>query len=256
MGILKFNYLRFFQGLLRENVKPTTFLNSHKKILFLLFSPLYAKGGHSKNFLNLVKYLLPEIQLNEIDAKIISYNNNAKDIEVNRQQRIKNIFLNVYKIKFFVRIFPSGKTVFQLFEFVVNSFRTFYQIIKYKPDVVYCYAEKPLFLTFIWKRMLKFKLIFDKRGDSINELKVKGARIVNLIILEKFYQLACRKVDLLFSVSDTFRQEKIFNVVPKFNYYDGDVFNYRQEQAVQKRHSNCRQQTSHDFVPDGGFIGL
>ncbi len=206
-----------------------------KKILFLLFSPLYTKGGHSKNFINIVKYLAQEIQMNDFNARIISFNNTNQDVVINRQKVKQVDFLNTYKIVYFIRRFSSGKVVFQLVEFVLNVFRTFYQLVKYKPDIVYCYADKPLLLSFIWKRILRFKLVFDMRGDTINELKVQKTSRLKLSILAKLYNIAYSNVDMLFSVSDTFKPDKILKVVPKFNYYDGDVFAYNQDQAKQKK---------------------
>ena len=96
---------------------------NNRKILFLIFSPLFTKGGHSKNFLNIIKYLEPEIIKNNFNAGIISYNNDSCSKKENDKNISELNYFKAFKIKLFRRIFPSGNVLFQVSEFILNFLR-------------------------------------------------------------------------------------------------------------------------------------
>ena len=208
---------------------------NNKKILFLLFSPLFAKGGHSKNFINLIKYIEPEIKRYQYAANIISYNNNTQEKAENINKISGIPFFISYKVKIMKRIFPSGKAIFQLSEFVSNLIRTFIFVLMNKPSIVYAYSNKPLYIISPLKKIFKFKLIYDMRGDVINEKKVQGASKKYISRLSKTHKRAVDSADLVFSVSETYDaglKEKPFH---KFNYYDGEIFRYDESLMLKKK---------------------
>ena len=127
-----------------------------KKILFLIFSPLFTKGGHSKNFINLIKSLEPEIKKHQYKAYIISYNNTGKERIYNYNQISNTAYFNTYRVRIMRRLFPSGKVLFQVAEYISNFLRTFYFILFKNPDIVYAYSDKPLYIVSPLKKFFKF----------------------------------------------------------------------------------------------------
>ena len=206
-----------------------------KSILFIIFSPLFTKGGHSKNFLNLIKNLSNNFLDNNVDTIIISFNNSKEEIRENKNKILDNSYFKAYKVDFIARFFPAGRTLYQFFEFFMNLVRTIRIFIKYNPSLIYCYGDIPLLLTFFWKRLFSYKLIFDMRGDIINEWKVKGKSRIKLLLFMKLYHFARSRTDLIFSVSSTFPKQGKKRVYPKYNYFDCDVFNYDEKQAKLNR---------------------
>ncbi len=209
--------------------------SDNDKILFLSFTPLFSKGGHSKNFLNLLKHLEPEIIKNNLSPYIISYNNSAHE-KADSLNKISEIsYLRSYKIKILRRFFPSVKVIFQTAEFILNFIRTSFVILKYKPYIIYSYAEKPLYLTFPLKKFLRFKLVYDMRGDILDEHKARGASKRYLSILSKIHSKAVNSVDLAFSVSSAYNINSKVKFIPKFNYYDGEIFRYDKSLMLKKK---------------------
>lgn len=209
--------------------------SNNKKILFLSFSPLFSKGGHSKNFLNVIKHIGPEITKNNCAAYIITYNNNRNEKAENLNIISKTDFLKPYRIKILKRFFPSGKAVFQAAELILNRVRTALNIIKYRPDVIYSYAEKPLYITFPFKKIFKFKLIYDNRGDILDEHKARGASERYVSALSKIHAKAINSADLVFSVSGSYTLVPKSKFVPKYNYYDGEIFRYDESLMINKK---------------------
>ena len=207
----------------------------NQKIVFVLFSSLFKKGGHSKNFLNIVKHMSKDIEENTIDAIIISLNNSKKEMQKSKIEISANDYFKAYTIDQFLRFFPSGNTIYQLLEFVLNLVRILSVLIKHKPKVVYCYAGMPLFLLFIWKTIFRFKLIYDVRGNMLDEARIRGTNRLKLALLGKIHKYAMSKTNLIFSVSSTFPAQKKTCIYPKFNYYDGDIFYYHEKQAKLNR---------------------
>ena len=199
------------------------------------YSSLFSRGGHSKNFLNLVKNLSYYLIVNNFDSFIISFSISKKDIAENKTKISKNEYLKCYKIKFFMRIFPAGNIFYHFFEFLGVVTRLFIFLAKYRPSLIYCYADIPLIFIFFWKKIFGFKLIFDMRGDIINEWKIRGKNKVKFFLLKQLNQLAMYQADLVLSVSSRYSIQNKGMVYPKFNYFDGDIFYYDETQAKLKR---------------------
>lgn len=209
--------------------------SNNKKILFLIYSPLFTKGGHSKNFLNLIKHFEPEIRKNNYEAAILSYNNTAKDISNNKLNILDNTPLQTYKIKLLKRHLPAGKVVYKIMRYILHFFQTFYWLIFYHPKIVYAYSDSSLYLSFAFKRLLNFKLIYDMRGDAINELKVQGASNIYLKLSSYLNNLALKFVDLIFTVTSENKLGRGITSVAKYNYYDGETFLYSEKRAIEKK---------------------
>jgi hypothetical protein len=201
----------------------------------VLFSPLFTKGGHSKNFLNLVKHFEPEIKRHSYDAMIISFNNSTVVKAANRDNISKNPFFNTYKIKLLKRFFPSGKIIFKASEYLLNFIKAFWLIITYRPSVIYAYSDVALYLSFPFKKLLGYKLIYDMRGDSLDELKVRGASGKYINMLSKFHNFALKSTDLVFTVSSETKIKNVKQCIPKYNYYDGEIFRYDESEMLKKR---------------------
>ena len=224
--------------------------SSNRKILFLIFSPLFTKGGHSKNFINLIKHLEPEIKKFNFKAYIVSYNNSSKEKTDNLNNISENSFFNSYKVLIKKRFFPSGKTIFRASEYILNVIRTILIIFKNKPDIVYAYSEKTLYLVYSLKKLFKFKLIYDMRGDIIDELRVRGAAQSYINRLSKTNSKALDSTDLVFSVSSFNNLDSKLKIVPKYNYYDGELFRY-DEVKMRKKKKELKLEDKFVFVYTG-----
>jgi glycosyltransferase involved in cell wall biosynthesis len=208
---------------------------NNRKILFLIFSPLFTKGGHSKNFLNLIIHLEPEIKKHQFTAYIISYNNNKLEKVENVNKISKISFFNTYKVKILRRVFPSGKMIFQLGEYFVNFIKTAVFLLMQRPDIVYSYSNKPLYLISPLKKIFNFKLIYDMRGDILDESKAQGASNNYIYRLSKTHKRAIDSVDLIFSVSTKYNNKYKYIFINKFNYYDGEIFKYNESSMIKKK---------------------
>ena len=208
---------------------------NNKKILFLPFAPIFSKDSHSKNFLNLIKHIGPEIKNNNYTAVIISYNNTTLEKNENIIKISNAPYLNLYKIRILKRFFPSGKVLYQILEYILNFIKTALYIIIDRPDIIYAYGAKPLYLTFPLKKIFRFKLIFDMRGDILDEQKVRGASKRKLSILSKINTSAVNSVDLAFSISSSYNINSKTKFIPKYNYYDGEIFRYDEAQMLKKK---------------------
>lgn len=209
--------------------------SNNKKILFLIFSPLFTKGGHSKNFLNLIKHLEKEIAEYKFIPYIISYNNNSKEKADNINKISAFHFFSSYNVRIFRRIFPSGKIIYQLSEFILNFIRTTLFILINRPDIVYAYSDKTLYLAAPLKKFFKFRLIYDMRGDTFNELKAQGASNRYISRLSKTHSKSLESVDIVFTVTDFNNLNSEVKSIPKYNYYDGDIFKYDETRMIDKK---------------------
>jgi hypothetical protein len=132
-------------------------------------------------------------------------------------------------------LFPSGKVLFQIAEYISNLIRTAIFVLIKKPNIVYAYSDKPLYIISPLKKFFKFRLIYDMRGDSLDEIKVRGASKKYISRLSKTHKRAIDSVDLVFSVSATYDKEFEGKFIPKFNYYDGEIFRYDKSLMLKKK---------------------
>jgi len=210
-------------------------LKKEKPILFLIYTPLINSGGHSKNFIHLIKNISANIKFNKKHAIIISLNNNKNNIKSIKNNINLTDYFSIFKIYYFLRLFPSNNLVFQIFEYFTNFIRIFWIIILKRPKVIYCYADIPLFLTIVFKKIFNFKLIYDMRGDIINEWEVQGRNKNKIILLKNIHKFSLTQTNLIFSVSSTYPLQENLNIVSKYNYYDGDIFNFNIKEMIMKK---------------------
>lgn len=182
-----------------------------------------------------MKHFEPAIIKNIYTAFIISYNNTGEE-KADNIEKIPDVpFLNSYKIKILKRVFPSVKVIFQVLEYIFNFFKTTLSIFIIRPDIVYAYSDKPLYLTFPLKKIFRFRFVFDMRGDNLDELKARGASKKYLSVLSKIHSKAINSTDLVFTVSSSYKINSKAKILPKFNYYDGEVFRYNEAQMLEKK---------------------
>jgi len=210
--------------------------NKNKKILFVItFSP-FARGGCAKNFLNLIKLTKPYFDQSQYKSIICSLDNLNQDLKAYRLNISNERILHGIKIDYFKRIFPGVKTIYQIMEFISNLFQIFKIMLKYNPNIVYAYGDKSLYLSSFWKFLFRYKLITDLRGEGVNERKQRGWNKKKLAILSKLDRLCRNKSDKVFIVSDAYKDvRKNSKYVVKYNYYDGDLFEYNEEKVTFKR---------------------
>lgn len=73
------------------------------------------------------------------------------------------------------------------------------------------------------------------RGDILDEHKARGGSKRYLSILSKMHAKALNSADLVFSVSSFYNIKSKAKLIPKFNYYDGEIFRYNETQMLTKK---------------------
>jgi hypothetical protein len=182
-----------------------------------------------------MKHVEPELKKNNYTAIIILLNITSQEKKDNVVSISNASYLNFYNIRIKKRIFPSGKIIFQILEYIINFIKNFLCIIIERPDYIYSYSDKPLYLSFPLKKLFKFKLIYDMRGDILDEHRARGGSKSYLSVLSKIHSKALNTVDLAFSVSGSYNINTNVRVIPKFNYYDGEIFRYNEAQMLEKK---------------------
>lgn len=203
-------------------------LNSNKKrkvILFSIYGNFFERGSENKIFMNTVKFLKSYFEKDRYKVIICSFNNTLKNSLSNKHFITTTRFLKGVELIFYKRIFPRKKNIFKLMEYIINSFRFFCVIYKYRPAIIYAYGEAPLFLSVMSKTYFCYKLVFDMRGDYIDELKQLGSPNWKLNLLQKWLKFSLNKADKVLFISSTgIKEGKTQKYIPHYNYYDRQFF--------------------------------
>jgi len=212
--------------------------NKQKTISFYKYRAFFRDNGDTTNFLNIVKFLKPYFDNDNYQVSIISFNNN-NDSQINTTKCIQeNDYLSNVKYSSYKRIFPRFKIIYQILELIVNIFRFIYTVFKYKPDIVYAYSDTPLFLSTISKVFFKYKIVYDKRGDYINEIKYKKESSMKIKLVELLLKYSEQKSVIIYTVSNTYTlNNNTINYLHKYNYFDKDTFYYNYEEMQLKKNS-------------------
>jgi len=131
--------------------------------------------------------------------------------------------------KSFRRFFPHVKILYQAFELIGNTFRFYFFCKKYKPDIVYGFSENTSFYAALIKKFFNYKLIFDIRGEIVDEYTAKGKGRVRVKIVKNLLSYTKRKSDLIFRVNASIDENHLNKTHVKYNYYDKDIFSFNQE---------------------------
>ncbi|MBT7087938.1 hypothetical protein HN928_03140 [bacterium] len=210
--------------------------NKRKTISFYKYRAVFRENGDQTNFSNIVKFLMPHLDNNNYKVNIVSFNNFKNSIETNRKYIPQNEHLNGVYFLSFKRIFPRKKNIYQALEMFINIIRFLYSINKYRPDIVYVYGDTPLFIASLAKLFSSYKIVYDKRGDYIDELEKLGASKRKLGWLKKILAYSERKIEFTYVVSDTYKKDQNNStIIPKYNYFDKNIFYYSEKEMLAKR---------------------
>lgn len=212
-------------------------LNSKKRtIVFSISGNIFSKGGAYVNFLNILKFIKPYFDKNGYKVIIYAYSNTKKDLRNNKYYIKNKSFLKGITFKFFKRIFPGEKPIYQFIELITDFLRFMKFNFIYKPDITYAYGDKSFYIGALGKIFYRYRLIFDIRGDYVNELIEKRNPKWKIKLLKNFEKFFITKTDLIFSVSNTYKyHKKSIKFIPKYNYYDGRLFRYYEEHSILKK---------------------
>jgi hypothetical protein len=216
--------------------QQSTSASKRKTISFYKYRAIFRDNGDQTNFSNIVKFLKPHLDSNNYKVNIISFNNYNSSIETNQKDVYQNDYLEGVRFLSFKRLFPRKKILYQALEMVINIIRFIYSIIKYRPDVVYAYGDTPFFIASLSKLFLSYKIVYDKRGDYIDELGRIGTSKIKLRCLKKILDYSERRMAFSYVVADTYINDQNKNkIFPKYNYFDKNVFYYSEEEMLVKK---------------------
>jgi len=206
-----------------------------KILLFLIPFPLYDVSASQNNFKNLIRFLKSYFKENNYRVIICSFNNKKKSSNSDSLINGNKLFEGI-EFHFFYRFFPSVKPLFQIIEMVLNILRFLIICLKYNPDIVYGYSEKPVFFASFWKNFFKYKLIYDIRGDIVDEYKSKKYPSWKIYFTKKLVNISKEKSDLIFTVSTAYKDElNKKKIVHKYNFYNGECFYYEKKEAINQK---------------------
>ncbi|TAJ15063.1 hypothetical protein DMA11_02520 [Marinilabiliaceae bacterium JC017] len=202
-----------------------------KSIVFLLPVSYYRKEK-IRNFQNIFEFLLPFFLRDGYRVILCSLNNTDRDKIRNHVYFKQKGLDHQVKLVFLKRWFPRGVPFYQVLEFILNNVRIGFIFIHYRPKVVYAYNHVGAFLASTAGFLGRAKIVFDMRGDRVDELKKEGRPLWQVKVFEYIQRFIFRRSALVASVSDQFSDlpEKI-SYLPKYNYYDANVFNYSKSDA-------------------------
>jgi len=208
---------------------------AEKKLLFVY--PIgYCRKGEVRNFHVMFEHLLPLLKASKTKVILVVLNNLPGEIK-----EAKTYFSTVgidgdFEQIYFERQYPRGKFYYQIIQAFKNSRNLLKIIRQQQPNVVYGYNYIGTFYPALAKLFVRFKLIFDLRGDRVAEIKEAGASEFKVFLKGLMEKLLFAKTDLLFTVSDDFKAiPSHIKRVPKYNFYNPEIFNYLPQKASEKR---------------------
>ena len=109
-------------------------------------------------------------------------------------------------------------------------------MIKHKPDILYAYGDKAVYLSSFWKFLFRYKLIADYRGDGVDERRKNGWHEIKLTLLSKLDMWCRNRANKIFIVSEAYKNfQKNGKYVVKYNYYDGYHFQFYEGKSILKK---------------------
>ncbi|MFO8001327.1 MAG: glycosyl transferase [Marinilabilia sp.] len=204
-----------------------------KTILFLLpaaFVQNSAEPGfqvHTRNFRTVFGFLLPELRQRRMEVVLVSLNNTTRQMESGRAYLRETGFDKAVRAFFFRRQMKRGQWLHQSIQFFLNMGLLVRVLLKTRPVVVYGYNDVGTFYGAFLKAFFRYRLVYDMRGDRVNEITVQGAPAWRVWLYRLIRNFCVRSCDLVFTVSRTFEEIPLNKRhLPKFNFIDGRRFFY------------------------------
>ncbi|MFW5754272.1 MAG: glycosyl transferase [Marinilabiliaceae bacterium] len=186
----------------------------------------------TRNFRTALGFLTPELYERGLQVALVSFNNTRKQVRYGRNHLLDSGLQTFL----FHRKMRRGHWFPQSVQFLMNLACLVYVLLKVRPGLVYGHNDVGALFGGLLKPFFKYRLVYDMRGDRVNEMEVQQAakwRIAFYSRIQKFCKNSC---DLVFTVSgqiDKLPSGK--QHVTKFNFFDARVFDYHADEAEQTR---------------------
>jgi glycosyltransferase involved in cell wall biosynthesis len=177
------------------------------------------------NFRTAFGFVLPELKKRNMEVTLVSLNNNERQLGYGKEY-IKHAGQELScRAFFFKRKAGRGRFFPQLAQFILNLKQISGVMNSVKPEIVYGYNDVGTLYGIFLKMFFRFRLVYDMRGDRVNEMAVQGAPGWRVRLYRFIRNLCLKKSDLVFTVSDTCKDlPKGKQHVPKYNFYDAGNF--------------------------------
>ncbi len=188
------------------------------------------------NFRTAFGFVLPELKKRDMEVTLISLNNNGRQFD-NGKDYMKHSGQDLScRAFFFKRKAGRGKFLPQLIQFILNLNHLIGVMKARKPEVVYGYNDVGALYGVFLKLFFRFRLVYDMRGDRVNEIAVQGAPGWRVQLYKVIRNLCLKKSNLIFTVSDTWKDiPKGKRHISKFNFYDARNFYFDESVAIDMR---------------------
>lgn len=196
-----------------------------RKLLYL-YPSAYYRENKLINHHNFIKFTIDG--LNEKNIKLMFFSFNCSDEEITKSKLKVKEYKFLKEIEFF---YIKGIKSFGLFKLLYNLINVLIISIKQKPDAYLCYGVDLAYLALIFKKIFRYKVIIDVRGDKINEMTVRKKSKFEIFIFKVLFKKVLPNADLIMPVSDEMQFPIKANVLPKYNFYDKSFFNFDLESA-------------------------
>jgi glycosyltransferase involved in cell wall biosynthesis len=209
-----------------------------RTILYLLPVAFFQKSDEpgfqvqTLNFRTAFSFMTPELRGKGMEVALVSLNNNERQIEYGRDYLAKAGLSGACRAFFFERKAGRGRLFPQLLQLLFNL-RWLFQVMRHvRPDVLYGYNDVGTLYGVLLKLIFRFRLVYDMRGDRVNEMAVQGAPGWRIRLYNFIRKLCLSKSDLVFTVSDECRDlPEGQRHVAKYNFYDATLFSFNEEEA-------------------------
>lgn len=181
----------------------------------------------TQNFRTTFEFLLPRLNQRDIHVVLVSLNNSDRQL-VDGKDYLQESGLDKKCEAFFLRRrMGRGRFFPQFVQFFLNLWYLSGVLKQTKPSLVYGYNDVGTLYGVFLKWLFRFRLVYDMRGDRVNEMAVQGALAWRVYFYRLIRDACLRSCDLVFTVS------RNSSLIPgnkmhkaKFNYFDARVFYY------------------------------
>lgn len=198
------------------------------------------------NFRTAFGFVVPELHKRNMKVTLVSLNNNGRQIGYGRDFIKSTGLSRICRTFFFERKAGRGRLFPQFLQLLLNL-RWLFRVMKgVRPDVVYGYNDVGTLYGVLLKLLFRFRLVYDMRGDRVNEMAVQGASPWRVRLYRLIRRLCLQKSDLVFTVSDECRDLPPGQKhLAKYNFYDAALFSFDEEEA---RHTRDKLGLGNRFV--------
>lgn len=208
-------------------------MSNQPSILFLLPVAFLQKQDEpgfqvqTQNFRNTFEFVLPQLTKRGMKVELVSLNNTKIQLENSRQYMKQSGLDHQCRYWFFKRKMGHGRLFPQFIRFFLNLKQLSRILRQSDVRVLYGYNDVGALYGVILKLFFRFKLVYDMRGNRVNEIAVQGAPRWRVSFYRRIRNLCLRRSDLVLTVSkDCHDLPKGKLHLRKYNFFDEKKFWY------------------------------